>query len=308
MVSKNKKLILGALIALGIFGSVHWMVVKANWDEADALLKQADENRSRWDKFFKAGDKLVPRPEADKAINESNEKLRTQFDELKKIEFGTADSLHVFSVAAAGQGDPKNYLASSITQMRTKAKDTYNIGVPIELGIGEKAAEEPVPLNLFRLAMIDRFLVACRECSVPTVTRIRYDTATRIESPFDKPAEEETAAPKKGGKEKEEEKPAPKDVEALIQFPMRVVILAPERSFAQLLFRLQEPSDAQHGYFGIRGFHVWVRDAGSGMIEASLALNAVLNEKLVAKLGIPFKVPDEHRSPLNREMDLNRGY
>jgi hypothetical protein len=306
MVSKNKSLILGALVALGIFGSVHWMVVQANWDEADKLLVQANGERERWDKFFKPGDKLVPRPDADKAINESNEKLRTQFDELKKIEFGTADTLHIFSVAAAGQGDPKNYLVSSIKQMSAKAKDTLNIGVPVDMGLGEKAADDPVPLSLFRLAMIDRFLLACKECSVPTVTRVRYETATRIESPFDKPADEETATTKKGGKE--EEKPAAKEVDALVQFPMRVVVLAPERSFAQLLFRLQEPSTAQHSYFGIRGFHVWVRDAGSGMIEASLALNAVLNEKLVAKLGIPFKVPDEHRSPLNREMDLNRGY
>jgi len=64
---------------------------------------------------------------------------------------------------------------------------------------------------------------------------------------------------------------------------------------------------ATHGYFALRGFHVYVRDANSGMVEASIALEALLSAKTVSKLRIKVEKSDERRhSPTQQEIDLNR--
>lgn len=314
MFSQNKGMITGALVCIGVFAVVQWMFIQSNWAEADRKLQEADGVRVKWDKFYKPGDKLVPHPDAEKALNESNSKLQAHLDNLRKIEFGTLDSLRVFSVAAAGSNDPKNYLTASITQMKTRAKDSLNISVPVDLGINEKTAEDPVPLNLFRLAMVERLLTSCKESGVIAVSRITYETPKRIEQPE---TEEETAEDKEKDKdprkhkkdERDEEKKPEKDPgELLVQFPMRVVVAAPERAFAQLLFEMQKPSDTTHGYFCLRGFSVWVRDSNTGLIEASMYVTALLNLKTAQKLGIPVKEPDDRHGPVQRDIDLNRGY
>ncbi|HYF49470.1 MAG TPA: hypothetical protein VEJ63_08695 [Planctomycetota bacterium] len=311
MIAQNKLLLAGAVASVAAFVCAHLFFIQSNWAESARQLDTAKQNKDKWDNYFKAksDEKLVSKPEAEKAIRDSNSALQRKLDELKQIEFGTPDSLHAFSLAAAGNGDPKNYLQSSITTTKQRAKESLSISVPLELGIGEKAAEEPVALNLFRLAMVDRFLTACKDANVPAITRLRYEAPVTIKL-HDAPeeaVEDEDDAPKKKGAEKEEKKANPYEIEPLVKFPMRAVITAPERAFSQLLFEVQKPTDAARGYFALRGFHVYVRDANSGMVEASIALEALLSTKTVNKLQIPVKEPDERRRPASqREIDLNR--
>lgn len=303
MFKQDKKLMLGVLVALGIFAAVHVVWVQHNWAQAAHLLDGARDQKEKWDKFYKSGDGMIPKPKALKALNESNNRLQQQLETLKGIEFGSTNSLHAFSETAAGTGDKKSYLLAQITKVQAKAKDA-SIGVPEGLGYSDKNREESVALNLLRLAMVDRLLSACRESNASLITGIRFETPRFIPWPFET-AEEE---PPPGRKKTEKEPPAPKadGVAKLVQFPMRVTLSAPERALTQLLYELQRPTDDQNqrGYFCVRGFHVAVKSAESGRVEAAIAISALLNEKMVGDLGIQVKVQDERRGP--REYDLDR--
>jgi hypothetical protein len=311
MIAQNKLLLTGAGACVAAFVCAHLFFIQSNWNESARQLDAAEQNKQKWDNFFKAksDEKLIAKPDAEKAIRESNKALQGKLDELKQIEFGTPDMLHSFSLAAAGNGDPKNYLQSLSTTTKQRAKDALAISVPLDLGIADKAAEEPVPLNLFRLAMVDRFLTACKEANVPAVTRLRYETPTKIQlqEPVVENVDDEEDQPKKKGAKEEKSAPSGTEIEPLVKFPMRAVVTAPERAFSQLLFELQKPTDGTHGYFALRGFHVYVRDANSGMVEGAIAVEALLSSKTVNKLQIPVKEADERRRPATqREIDLNR--
>ena len=293
---QNKMLVLGTVAAAAVWLGVYWLLINDNWVKADAAKAEAEKRRGQWDAYFEPKNKLLPQPEADKALNDSNEKLRLQLEELKKIEFGTPETLHAFSEAAAGSGDHKNYLATLKTQLATKAKDN-GIAIPPDLGIVDKAAEDPVALNLLRLAIVDRFVLACKEAGVVRVRRLRHDP------PLPVPGNEAKEAPadtKKGAA------PPAEPPDSLIQYPMRVVVQAPERFFAQFLYELQKPSDATHGYFCLRGFHVIVGDAASGTIEASVAFTAMLSQKTAGKLGVAPKTDEDRRSAPRPETDYSR--
>ncbi|MFH0938084.1 MAG: hypothetical protein V1899_02210 [Planctomycetota bacterium] len=300
MISQNKPLILGAVAIIGVFASVQYMMVRENWAIANAQLQLAQKKSDQWEKNFKLGENLLPKPDAVKALNDSNEKLRLQFEDLKKIEFGTSDSLRVFSEAAAGSDDPKNYFRKLFTQTKTKAKDSA-IFLPDDLGFTEKnLSDEKVSMNLLRLALVDRFLLACKDAGIPRILRIHYETPRFIPWPWtSEETETEVAISKKKSVTNIEV------TDKLIQFPMRVLISAPETSVTQLLYEIQRATDAAHGYFCVRGFHVVTRAQGTGQVEASLALSALLNEKIVTKLTIPVKVIEERRTG-PREQDLER--
>jgi hypothetical protein len=300
MFKQDKKLIFGVLVAVGIFAAVHVIWVQRNWAEAARLLEVTKEQKEKWDKYYKPGDGMIPKPQALKALNESNNRLQQQLETLKGIEFGNVNSLHAFSESAAGTGDKKSYLLAQITKIQTKGKDA-NIGIPDSLGFSEKNREEPVALNLLRLAMVDRLLMACKESNVALVAGIRYETPRFIAWPFETAEPDQPESKKKSGKE-----PAPKTdgVQKLVQFPMRVTLSAPERALSQLLYELQRPTDDLRGYFCIRGFHVTVKSAESGRVDASIAVSALLNEKTVTEIGIQVKVQDDRRGP--RDYDLER--
>ena len=155
---QNKNLILGALAVLGIFLAVQFLVVQDNWAAAATKQTQAEAEREQWEKNFKSGEKLMPKPEAEAALAENKKQLLANLASLQKIEFGSKESLREYSENAAGTGDRKNYLATRRTTLLTRAKDSMHITAPSELGLGDKASEDPVALNLMRLAPVARYV------------------------------------------------------------------------------------------------------------------------------------------------------
>jgi len=207
---------------------------------------------------------------------------------------GSLDQLQKYTEAAAGTGDHNNYFTTLQKQMRDTAKNA-NITVPPDLGFSEKIlSDDPVALNLLRLAITDRLLTACKDAGVPQIVQMRFEPGRMIPWPFE---EEAQADPKKKPGKDSKDNAQPKiPVDRLVQFPIRILISAPERNLSQFLFELQRPSDNTHGYFVIRGFHVSVRTAGSGRVESAVALAALLNEKTLSSMGISIKGPEDRRS------------
>ena len=298
---QNKKLIWSAAAVLALWLAVQWGWTGARWAEADETQRTAEEDEATWDKYFAPGPNMLRQDQAGQKLKSAYDDLHRTFEQLRKIELGTPEQLAVYTVAGAGSSDHNNYLATLRTRLAARAKDEFQVDVSSlpELGISDKAAEDPVSVNLIRLAAVERFLLACKEAKVTRLTKIKYDPPHLLLTP-------DMLATEAGHKDgKAAAKSAPVDapeIEKLVQFPMKVLLVAPESAFGQLLYELQRPSDGHCGYFEIRGFHVTVRDAASGNLEAAVALSALLNEKDVAKLGIELKAAERVR---HARPDLN---
>src|SRR4051812_28912211 len=119
---QNKFLLLGTLALAGVFLGVHFMWVRDSWVEASGKQEEADKSRLEWEKNFKAGDNVIPKLEAEKALDENNKSLKAGLTTLQQIEFGTKESLQPFSEAAVGTGDKKNFLQTKQKMISNKAK------------------------------------------------------------------------------------------------------------------------------------------------------------------------------------------
>lgn len=296
---ENKKLILGAAVGLGIWLCVVFMGINSNWAVQAQKLKETETARQNWDGYFiaKTGPKQMPKKDAENEIELSNAKLKQNLGVLQHLEFGTPDTLRTFQEAAAGSGDKKSYFIQQRTLVEQKATTQWHLKVPPDLDMVSRA-DDPVSLNLMRLALVDKFLLSCQEANIQRVTKIKYDTPTVIEPPEikadpnskDKDAKEakydpKTDASKKGGKPA----PAPEAQDKLIQFPIRVTVIGPERAVAQLLFEVQKQTVHIHGYFCINSVRVEINDAATGTVRGTLALSGLLSEKQANDMQIKLK-------------------
>jgi hypothetical protein len=313
--NENKKLILGAVAGLTIWLIVVFMFIQSNWSIQAQKLRETEENKKSWDGYFaaKSGEKLLPKTEAEDAIKDSNAKLTFNLDQLRKIEFGNTETLKAYSEAAAGSGDKKSFFISLRSQVEQKSNTQWYIKVPPDLDLVSRA-EDPVSLNLVRLAIVDHFLADCQVSNIQRVSKIKYETPTVIQPPersdnakeakFD-PKDE---APKKGAKA-EAAAPAPEAQDKLVQFPVRFTVIGPERAVAQLLFEVQKPQmDQAHGYFCLHSVKVEINDAATGTVRATLGVSALLSEKVVNDLQIKLKSAnndDEHKGT-RPDRDLDR--
>lgn len=300
MLTRNKGLFLGTVIAVTAWLIGYSVWVRSNWAATKAKLQAADETRAEWEKNFKNEAGLLPKNEAENALEENRKLLNANLQLLQKIELGSPQTLHPYSVAAAGAGDPKNYFDQLRIKIVNRATDTLRIPVPNGLGIlGDKSGDDPVPVNLLRLAMVDTFLNACQKAGVARIAWIKHYTPRLILSEAEAEAaaagsDDDSAPPpppapaKKGTPQK-----TPAGISRLIQFPMKISVQAPEQSFSQLLFELQQSSDNAHGYLCLRGFQVAAKDTSSGMIDGVVAVAALLNENYVRELGISTKAEGE---------------
>lgn len=303
---QNKLLLLGTVVVTAVFLLVHFMWVQDNWTAAAAKLDEADKSRAEWEKNFQMAENKLAKVDAEKALEENNRNLKSGFTQLQQIEFGTKDALQPFSVAAAGNGDPKNFLMAKRTTVYNHAK-ALNVLCSSELGFTDKIADDPVALNLLRLAIIDNYFGACNRSKVGRVTKINYFPPKLM--PFGDETAADDADEKKPAKGKhDKDAPAAERNDRLVQFPVKVQIMAAEPAINKLLAEIQKPSDRTRGYLCLRGFHVAVRQAGSGTVEAVLGFSALLNEKTVRDLGIQVKDDDSHRggAPAAPKIDLNR--
>ena len=308
-IKQNKFLLLGTAVVAAVFLTVHFMWVQDNWTAAAAKLDEADKSRVEWEKNFQMGDNKLAKVDAEKAIEENNRNLKTGFTTLQQIEFGSKESLQPFSEAAAGAGDRKNFVMTKRTTVYNHAK-ALNVLCSSELGLTDKIAEEPVSLNLLRIAIIDNFFGACNRSKVGRVTKIQYFPPKLM--PFgDEGGGDDTDSEKKPTKGKNDKDAPAERSDRLVQFPVKVQIMAAEPAINKLLLEIQKPSDRAHGqgYLCLRGFHIAVRQAGSGTVEAVLGFTALLNEKTVRELGIQVKEDDSHRGGSGGggpKVDLNR--
>jgi hypothetical protein len=305
-VKQNKFLLLGTLAVAAVFLAVHFMWVQDNWTAAAAKLDEAEKSRAEWEKNFQMGENKLAKVDAEKAIEENNRSLKAGFATLQLIEFGSKESLQPFSEAAAGTGDRKNFVMTKRTTVYNHAK-SLNVLCSSELGLTDKIAEEPVALNLLRIAIIDNFFGACNRSKVGRVTRIQYYPPKLM--PFGDETGSDDADEKKPAKGKNDKEAPRERNDRLIQFPVKVQVVAAEPAINKLLSEIQKQTTGTRGYLCLRGFHISVRQAGSGTVEAVLGFTALLNEKTVRELGIAVK-DDETRhggaSPAAPKVDLNR--
>ncbi|HYG75382.1 MAG TPA: hypothetical protein VEK08_10305 [Planctomycetota bacterium] len=308
---ENKMLLLGSVGVCAIVLGVHFFWVRDNWAKAESAGKAAEEASIAWEKNFRPGDNLMPKPDAEKVLEDNNRLLKVGLTTLQGIEFGTKDTLQPYSEAAAGSGDRKNYLMTKQTNILSRAK-TMNIIAPSELGLTEKISEDPVALNLLRVAIIDSFLSSCNVAKVHRLLRIQHFAPKILPLEGVELAEEtKEKKPAKADqkKDKEDEGSPGQRSDRLVQFPVKVQLVAPEPALSRVLYEMQKPSDRTRGYLCLRGFHVAVRQAGSGTIEAVIAFTALLNEKLVRELGIPVKEEEQQNRGSGsepRKVDLER--
>ena len=290
---ENKKMILGAAAGLGLWLCIVFMSINSNWSLQAQKLKETETARQNWDGYFtpKAGQIQLPKADAEKEIELSNAKLRQNLGVLAHIEFGTPDTLKPYQEAAAGSGDKKSYFIQQRTNVEAKSNGQWNLKVPPDLDMVSRA-DDPVSLNLMRLALVDKFLLAAKEAGIQRVMKIKYETPTIIEAPELKAEPKDSkeakydpkADAKKGGKA-----PPPEAQDRLIQFPIRVTVVGPERTVAQLLYEVQKQSDNVHGYFCINSVRVEINDAASGTVKGTLGLSGLLSEKMANDMQIKLK-------------------
>jgi hypothetical protein len=318
MVQKNKLLLLASLAVLALWLLCHLFYISGNWAEAASRNEKADAQKELWEKNFSSGPGLMPKKQALDELAGNQKAITDNLKTLKQIEFGTADTLRGFSVGAGGAAvDEKSFLSKKRINLIERAK-TLNIPIlPAELsmGAGEKAEKDPVAINLLRLAMVDHFLTACQRAGISQIRKVDFSPPKLLRGQEDEEEGGGESSPSKGahddksqgkGKDAEKNKAAAAGGDKLVQFHMKVTVLAAEQAFGKLLFELQKPSEATRGYLCLRGFHVTVRDSGSGRMEAALAVSALLSEKTLQDLKIQAKIEEEKRGPAGRSFDMDR--
>jgi hypothetical protein len=315
MTKDNKPLVIGAAGCLLFVLIIQFSFISANATTAQENIAAYEAKRDEWDKHFNGGANMLPKPKAVAKIEENRKQIEAGMVELQRIELGTkTGSLAQFTEAAAGGGDKRNYLETKRKQVLSKysSRPKLNAGAQ-DLGLVDNATNDSVGTNLIRLFIADTILNACVKADVDTVNAFRAKPLSVIEyTDAEKavlaPDEDEDRSPnrakdKKGEKDKKDEAEAPSK---LVQFPMEAVVTMPEKSVGKFLYELEKPSDGGRGYLAIRGFHVYVKDSKSGMVEVAVMASGLLTEKVVGELGIELKGKGG-RSPSGRrgEIDLD---
>jgi hypothetical protein len=306
--AQNKKLILGGAGVVAVWVAVYYLLVAGNWSAAQEEQGNAQSRYDAWMAFYQDKDSkgatLLQKGEAKKKLETDNTVLNKNLQVLRKIELGTSDGLRVFTRAAAKGDDPKNYLDQVRGNIVTRAGTSLRITVPTELGVlRDKAGDDPVQVNLLRLAAAESFINACHKSGITTIKKFQHYAPKLVayDTP-DEEAGEAAEAPKAEAK-------ADEGASRLVQFPMKVTIEGPEDSIGKLLFELQRPSDSSyapanwHGYLCVRGFQVALRQSGSGVVEGTVAVSALLNEKFARAEEVPIK-GESKTGPAGRKVDL----
>ncbi|MEI6231579.1 MAG: hypothetical protein WCT04_00900 [Planctomycetota bacterium] len=341
---KNKNLMIatGAVALLWVI--LFYTLVAPSWEQAQAAQEAAQAKRKAWEastnaekerkeaKEDKRKNEFKIRKEAEADLTRASEVIDVKSKELRKIEFGTKDSLRSFSVASVGKnGDTKNLLNEKLKQTKDRANAIVRVKLEAEklsVRFGEDTTSDA--LNLLRLAMVDRFLTACKDvkdpstkdCKIEEIAGLDYykpeiiqlpDAEKTKEKTSDEEEVAETKKPKAKGKDKDKEKDADKadEIERLVAIPMKVLVRAPERFMAQLLYELGQPTSGRpdgedrRGYFCVKGFHVSVSNAsastGEKLLEMSVAVSALLRESEIKALGITLK--SDGRGSSRREVE-----
>lgn len=299
----NKKLLAGAAVAVVVWLVVYYGFVQSKWSDASKVALDVGNAREAWDLLYKKKDDMMPRPDAERQIEESNRKLKNNLAQLRNMEFGTESLLKTYTESTAGAEDHKNYVIKLRTNLVGRAREMGVKMTPPELGFVSKNADEPPSLNLIRLAMMDRFLSACGEAALANkvrIVKIAYGNPSAIALPetADKSGDKSDINyddPPKAGKKGAAAAPEKAALDRLIQFPLQITIDAPEPNIGQLLFEVQRPTDLTHSYFCLRGMRIIVHEnsLSSGTVQAEFALSALLNEELAAKLGIQWQKRDK---------------
>jgi hypothetical protein len=314
----NKKLLIGAAATLAVWLIVYYGFIQSKWTAADDARTETKAAKDAWDELYKAKDDMVPKPDAEKAIDESNRKIRDNMVLLRTIEFGNEMLLKTYTESTAGSEDHKNYV---IKLRKTLVDRTQSMGIkvtPPDLGFVSKNADEPVSVNLIRLAMMDRFLTNCADAGLNNkarVTKISYGNPSAIALPesaadarTDASFSEEAPRAGKKGAAAPAEKPVASD--RLVQFPLIISLELPEPAVGQLLYEIQKPtSDGLHSYFSLRGIRIVVHDnsISTGLVEAELIVSALLNEEICTKLAIQWQRKDKDDRKGSRTSDEGYG-
>jgi len=305
MLLRNKNLLLGAAGALALWLIVYFAVARNNWSDYAAKIREGDAASADWEKNYSQGKGLLPKDEADKALEENKNQLSKNLQTLQRIELGTPQVLHPYTVQAAGGGDPNNYFDQ--LRIKTVARATNEQHITLANATLGLTGDDPVPVKLLRLCIVDAFLNDCQKAGVARITNFKHYPIRVIYSEGDEadPAEDEAAVPhppaKKGAPAKAG---AAAGASRIVQFPMKVSIQAPEKSLGKLLFELQQPSDGSRGYLCVRGFSVAARDTSSGVADATVAVSGLLSEKYVREdLNIAMK-GEEERPGQQRRVNL----
>lgn len=295
MTKDNKPLIFGAIGCVLLVLIVQFGFISPNWADAAANQQTADEARAKWDEHFKRGADMMPKPEALKLLADNKKLLDENLRTLTQIELGTVKtSLATYTEAAAGAGDKKNYLDTKRKNILGKYSTRPKMGGgATDLGLTDKAIDDPVGMNLIRLFVADSLLGACVKAEVDSVTVLKAKPLSIIdfsekEKEILSPESDDDKKPARPGATKTEAAPS-NSPGRMVQFPMEATLSLPEKQVSKLLFELEKPSDGGRGYLAIRGFHVFVKDPKSGMVEVTILASGLLDEKVVGDLGIEVK-------------------
>ncbi|HLX62406.1 MAG TPA: hypothetical protein VKX17_14105 [Planctomycetota bacterium] len=333
---KNKRMLIGTGVVALLWIILFYSLVSPNWAAADSKEKEAGSGKAAWENATKndkdskraAANKnaYTKRTTAEEEIKESSEKLQAKFKEMRRIEFGTAASLKPFSTAAAGKGGDINELLNRTNKDEVKHARTILKNATISEQIFSEHFGEigGVPTNLLRLALVNRFLNACKqvkdesgECKIDQIVSVDYGLPAVIEVPEDAKAEIEkdkdasddeidpgANAKKKRKKDKDAEKA--ESIDRLVQVPIKVLLRIPAENYInELLFELQKPTppgqdgEDARGYFCVRGFHVVTRENLPSDIEACVGMAALIRESELKTMRVPVK--DESKGPSRPE-------
>lgn len=284
MFARNKRIFLMALGAVALWVALFYALVVPQWAQRESEIRAAQEHLGLWRKYYQAAPEARALPAAARELDHEERGLAEALTVLKQIEIGR--DMQGFALSAAEGGDPMNYLDTLRRKVLSAARSRYAIRLAPgldDLGLRGDLAKnrKDVPLNLARLFALERFLAAAKEANVTEVLAIR----------FPKPGVVPAAEAEKA------------EVERLLQVPLVVQFRAPERNFAPLLCELQRPTDKTRFYLCPRGFQVGVKDASSGMVEASVAVGALMPVSQAKELELEVKEEEREEGPERPSID-----
>ncbi len=304
MNKKDQPYFIGAGIAVVAWLILYSVFVAGDWTKRDEYVKNSNDTIKRIAEKQKVRDesKVDPKAKDEPKVKEDLKPLAVSvavldaekqrqdvlMSQLKKIEFAQKLPAHQIQDVKAGE-DPKNYFDKKRREALEAAQGKglkFGAGWD-DLGFRASLNDDPTPLNLARLYILNQFLDIASGVHIGPIVSIHYPKPFLIPLPDDPNIEKaqvvQVVTGRRRGAAPDKDKEKEESVEAapppqLGQIPLVVRLKMEERKFTVLLQELQKPSTENHGFFSIRGFSAMLKDSNTGMVEVEIALGAVFSE------------------------------
>lgn len=242
---ENRSVLIGAAVALALWGLAYLIFVAGNWERADAELAKHAQIAKLATKYFKPGG--TPLGDLERAAREEEGAVRAAIEELKAVQFVLGGRFK------PSQTRKKIYFQEQLDVVYRQATrlDIVQKGAAVQLGFDKKLQERTGTAELLqRLAVLDRIIRAAtpprKESRIKKLVAVSHPERVREGHP---------------------------DIDRhVLKVPVEIEIQCDEKALIHLMHDLLKRPGKAYSYVGLDRLEIRVTEPESGVFTSKLSL------------------------------------